>query len=216
MPIRLAITALLTLALLAVGCGSDDASERSDAPLSAKQHAQIERLIRDQLAIERATKETAPGLRRMARQMTASCERVDESDRLLAAMVKGCAESAEMLVSMSELDCDEPKACARGLHDTARMLGKLIAFARDSDETIRQEVDDEVCRDSLVTPPDAHDAFAGMRRAALAVADAFEAEDYAAADRALNRLGQATEDLEKVASARQLLDRFNRDCGTSA
>ena len=213
MRIRTCLVPVLVVLLVGPGCGSDDSSD-SDTPLSAKRYAQIESVYQAQLSSD--TAETRAEVGRSLKTVGQACDRLDEGDRLLAAIRKTCGETLRALASLTETDCANQQACMRLFRRGIEAFDTMIASAHRADDVIEDAVDDERCRDALSTPPKGYDAFEAMRDAMKDLVDAVESGDQQGGADALERMEKAQKDLGKIGSARKVLSRFRMACGSAA
>ena len=209
------VAATFVCAATLAGCGSDGGGAETDArpPLSRAQYAQIYRLYRAQLPLDRANDAEDPTeIRRAARKAARSCRAIDHRDPLLAALVDGCERSMSTLAELANLDCQTERECTKLMNDTADVMDDLATTVRSNEPVFEREVPDEACRKAL-TAPESVDAGAEYADAIRAANAAIESGDPDKIKTTTAELENASAALDATPSARETLEDFRAACG---
>ncbi|HEU0023365.1 MAG TPA: hypothetical protein VFQ12_01950 [Thermoleophilaceae bacterium] len=195
---------LAVAALFATSCGKD----LDDETLSPERYEQLERLYKDQLALDERSFESEAALERMER----SCERLDRSDPLLAAHYTVCVRAIEAGRALVDVDCDDIRACNRAFGAGAISYRRLAGDFRRIDEILDDENVEAACREAL-SP-------GRLEEVLLRLANAFEtmastSEDDERGAQALAEFGDIEEDFKRLGSPREMYARFRSACGGS-
>jgi hypothetical protein len=200
--------------VLVTGCGSDQTDESvpsatSDV-LTANQYVQLERLHRAQLPSDGAKSD-----QRSIRRTIRSCREVDASDELLAAVVDGCERSLKAFASLDKRDCTTQEQCIALISDSAAAIDDLLATVDENAPIIERHVSDQECRDVLLSREqasalsEASEAFKDF----VEIAKSGNAEQLATAQAELK---QATIELDRAPSSREMFRRFQQACRPAA
>lgn len=206
----MAVAAVLAVAV-AVGCGSDDASEQSgESTLTQRQYTELVGLYRAMLPFEDVGDSPAR-VRRTAKRASAACAKVDRDDRLLAAMVDDCEDLLAAFAALAAQSCTSASTCFRLTKTAADVMTDLAATTRASRATVIEEVADADCQDALMSAEEV-DTTGAAARAFARAARAYSAGDQAAIKTAAKDVEKANTRFAALPSAPEQLRTLRREC----
>jgi hypothetical protein len=201
------------ICLFAVGCGSDDPGDQSSGTsLTAHQYAELERLYRAQVPLDRLVGSSDPDdMRRLLTGTKRSCQQVDKSDPLLAAVVHGCEELATNMAALGNLDCATPKECNELMASLTTTMQSMLDALRRSQPIIERDVSDEACRDALVIPEE-REVLEEVVDALQRFDDAMRSDDIDELEAAGADVDETLKGFDDTPSAKEQLRDFRAAC----
>lgn len=201
----------------AVGCGSDDsASQSSNTTLTARQYAELERLYRAQVPLDRMVGSDDPDTtRRLLAGTARSCRQVDKSDPLLAAVVSGCEQLAKNMAALGDFDCATEKACNKLMASFTTTMRQLLETLQRSEPIIDQGISDDACRDALLIPEEIEvleESVDALQR----FNDAAQAGEVDTLEAAGEDVDKALAGFDEIPSAKDQLRDFRAACRPTA
>jgi hypothetical protein len=205
---------LILLPLLSwavAGCGSDDGTQEPAGSLTASQYRQLEHLYRVQVTVEEMQEKGQ--YRAPLRKAVKACATVDRSDPLLAAVVAGCKETAQLGLSLTDMRCSDASRCSAMFRVTADRTDELLDTMRQAQRRVRMLLGANGCSEALAAPLKFLDAFETLSRALREMANAIKASDETLLRAATEKLEQSGERVEEsTPSAATFLNRFRENC----
>lgn len=150
-----------------------------------------------------------------SRSAVAACDALDADDPLLGALRRPCPKVARLARQFDEIEgCETSPVnrCLGVVGVTQVTLADIKRLSRGADRAIAQAELTPGCREALVTPALAYEAFAGFAQALQLLEGGYERGSAADVERGNRAIAQTGVKAEALPSARQSLERFRGAC----